>query len=185
MSSLPKDFDYSKISDRNYKGDDFNIRADLLSNDPFNRRKCTDVLMGIIFAAFLGGMAYAIGFGYSNGSPGQLLAPISAQPANVICGYSSGYEEFPYLYIYDLNAALDLPINVFGYTTCVKECPSASSDLAGQCADQFECETSAAQTYRYDTTPVMHYCVPIASSINPDVIPNAGNLADAATQILS
>ena len=87
MSSVPENFDVTKLSDRNYKGDDFHVRTDLL-NDPFNKRKCTDVLMGLFFTAFLGGMVFMTGFGYSNGSPGELLAPISAQPANIICGYT-------------------------------------------------------------------------------------------------
>jgi hypothetical protein len=77
MSSLPKDFDMKKMSDRKYKGEDFHINPDLVKN-PFERRKCTDVLMGLFFAAFLGSMGFMTIYGYVNGSPGELLAPVDA-----------------------------------------------------------------------------------------------------------
>jgi hypothetical protein len=87
MSSVPDDFDINKLKDRNYKGDDFNIRSDLL-DQPFNRRKCTDVLMGIIFFLFLSLMCFMVGYGYTNGTPGMLLAPVANDNgAGVICGY--------------------------------------------------------------------------------------------------
>ena len=116
-----------KMSDRKYKGEDYNVNPDIL-NDPFNRRKCTDVLMGLFFFAFLCGMIFMTGLGYVNGSPGELLAPIESN--NQICGYSPGTEGYPYLYIYDVTSALTPPFDFFGYTTCVQSCPStATSDL--------------------------------------------------------
>jgi hypothetical protein len=77
MSSIPADFDMKKMSDRKYKGDDYNVNPDILI-DPFNRRKCTDVLMGLFFFAFLCGMGFMTAIGYINGSPGELLAPIDS-----------------------------------------------------------------------------------------------------------
>ena len=85
MSSLPADFDMKKISDRKYKGEDFNVNPKLVK-EPFNNRKCTDVLMGFFFFAFLSGMFGMTIFGYVNGTPGELLAPIDT--ANEICGWS-------------------------------------------------------------------------------------------------
>jgi len=85
MSSLPDDFDMKKISDRKYKGEDFNIDPNLVK-EPFNNRKCTDVLMGIFFFAFLCLMACMTGYGYVNGQPDMLLAPVDTD--GDICGYT-------------------------------------------------------------------------------------------------
>jgi hypothetical protein len=93
MSSVPENFEYSKLSDPKYKGEDFNVRQDLLK-EPFNNRKCTDVCMGFLFFLFLCGMLGMTIFGYSNGNIGELLAPIAAQPPNYICGYSPGTTDF-------------------------------------------------------------------------------------------
>ena len=106
-----------KISDRNYKGEDFNINPDLVKN-PFEKRKCTDVLMGLFFLAFLGLMGFMTIFGYVNGMPGELLAPVDTQLQ--ICGYSAGTENMPYLYIYNIESTLTIPFpSFFSYTTCI------------------------------------------------------------------
>ena len=76
MSSLPEDFDMNKLSDRNYKGQDFKINADLV-DQPFNRRSCTDVIMGVLFFCFLSSMGFLTWLGHSKGNPAEFLAPIS------------------------------------------------------------------------------------------------------------
>lgn len=131
MSSVPDDFDMAKIKDRNYKGEDFNIRNDLIEN-AFNHRKCTDCLCGIFFFLFLSLIGAMVGYGYSNGNPGLLLAPIANNGTNntsVICGYESALN-FPYLYIYDIDAALGPSIftstNFFKYSTCANTCPQVN-----------------------------------------------------------
>lgn len=102
MSSLPDDFDIGKLSDRKYKGEDFNVNPKLVK-EPFNNRKCTDVLMGMFFFLFLSGMVSGTVLGYIKGNPGQLTAPIDSSER--ICGYSEGTENYPYLYIYDITSA--------------------------------------------------------------------------------
>ena len=99
MSSLPADFDMKKLKDRNYKGDDFNINPELVKN-PFNNRKCTDLLCGLGFIGFVGVMMFMIVYGYIVGTPEMLLAPINTN--NAICGFTAGTEDKPYLYIYDV-----------------------------------------------------------------------------------
>ena len=100
MTSLPDDFDVKKLSDRNYKGDDFKVNPKLVKN-PFTDRKCTDVLMGLFFAIFLGGMGFMTIYGYVKGNPYKLLAPVDAN--DNLCGYSAGAEDYPNLYIYNIN----------------------------------------------------------------------------------
>jgi hypothetical protein len=154
MSSLPEDFDIRKLSDRNYDGRDFKVNKSLVEH-PFNRRKCTDVLMGLFFFLFLSGLTALTVIGYQKGHPAQMMAPISASEA--ICGYTKGTEDLPYLYIYDVTTALTYPFDLFGQTTCIKECPSAlNSTLV--CADQPMCDDPSFA--RYTSFSLMHYCVP-------------------------
>ena len=106
MSSVPDDFDVKKLKDRNYKGEDFNIKKELVGG-PFNERKCTDGICCVIFLVFLIGMGYLTGYGIMNGHPDRLLSPIDG--SGKICGVDTGYEEYPYLYIADITKALDHP----------------------------------------------------------------------------
>lgn len=162
MSSLPADFDIKKMSDRNYKGEDFNINPELAKN-PFSNRKCTDVLMGIFFAAFLGLMGFMTIYGYTNGMPGELLAPIDSN--SEICGYSAGTENYPYLYIYDITSTLTPTVpSLFSYTTCIESCPNSTDTLV--CSDQADCDGAYD---RYSTYELMGYCIPVSETLPADV----------------
>jgi hypothetical protein len=50
-------FDYNKLKDRKYQGEDYSVDKKL-ANGPENNRKCTDCLFLLIWFAFLGGMLY-------------------------------------------------------------------------------------------------------------------------------
>lgn len=158
MSSLPKNFDVKKLRDSNYRGEDFSINRDLVEN-PFNKRKCTDCLCGLVFIAYISTLIAAAVYGYQNGHPGELLAPIA--PGNQICGYSEGHEAFPYLYIYDIKSALTPPFDFFGLTTCVKECPDDNIFFEIECSTAEVCNQGYT---RYSTFPVLGYCVPDADT---------------------
>ena len=99
MSSVPADFDIKKLKDRNYKGDDFNIKQEL-GQGPFAERRCTDMLCCTIFTLFLLGMAFLTGYGYVNGDPNKLISPIDGD--GNICGVTAGYEDYQYLFIADI-----------------------------------------------------------------------------------
>ena len=86
-------------------------------------------------------MGVATVYGYINGNPGKLIAPIDANEK--ICGYSEGYEDYPVLYIDDIADAVENPLFIFEYGVCVKECPSEPSD-------PIECKTT---TTVKDCTP--------------------------------
>ena len=104
MSSLPAGFDVNKLKDRNYKGEDFNVKPEL-GQGPFNERRCTDVLCCIIFMVFLTGMGFCTSYGYAEGNPLKLVAPIDGDEN--ICGVTPGYEDYQYLFIGDLHHAVD------------------------------------------------------------------------------
>lgn len=165
MTSVPKDFDKKKLSDPNYKGEDFNVNPDLLENAFDKPRGCTDLFCAIFFTLFLGLIFYMIGFGYVNGAPAELLAPIA--PGGAICGYNYTAQDgtvidatgFPYLYIYDTNSAFANPTDLFAYTTCAKTCPTA----AGEPITCLEPELCAA-TSNYGSYPLINYCVPNADT---------------------
>jgi hypothetical protein len=76
-------------------------------------------------------------YGYLYGNPGKLLAGLDGD-GNIFylivisilgnfCGYDSGYTDYPYLFIWNL----DLPIENIDYTflsaVCVKTCPTVDS----------------------------------------------------------
>jgi hypothetical protein len=68
MSSLAHDWDIKQISDRRYRGQDYHINPAIIDK-PFEHRKCTDVLMGFVFFAFLCGLGGLTYFGYQKGHP--------------------------------------------------------------------------------------------------------------------
>ncbi len=72
-------FDYAKLKDRNYKGEDYMVDSTLVKGTLQNR-KCTDCLCLLIFLAFLGGMGWMTIEGYILGDVNYMLAPIAAQP---------------------------------------------------------------------------------------------------------
>ena len=75
------------------------------------------MLFTLLFLAFLGGVGVVSVFGYKNGQPERLLAPLDAD--GQFCGLGS-YSSYPYLYIMDVNLAVK---DVLSSTVCVASCP--------------------------------------------------------------
>jgi hypothetical protein len=71
-------FDYNKLKDRDYKGDDYNVDKGM-SEGPMDtdKRRCTDCLFLIVWFTFLVGMMGMTIDGYVNGDPELMLAPIN------------------------------------------------------------------------------------------------------------
>lgn len=108
-------------------------------------------------------MGFATIYGYINGNPGKLIAPIDG--SKNICGYSTGFEDYPRLYIDDIADAVSNPSTVFSYGVCVKSCPTSATDV-------IECKTTATVTsctpiagQEYATTETLNYCVPDYDSL--------------------
>ena len=120
MSSLPEGFKYSQLKDRGYKGDDFKVNQ-RLGAGPFTERRCTDLACCLFFFLFLGGMAVVTFYGYINGEPMNLVAPIDGD--GNICGMTPGYEQYSHLFIGDITAGEKDISNVFDYGICVEACP--------------------------------------------------------------
>jgi len=162
-------FDYNKLKDRNYKGDDYNVDS-ALSQGPVQNRKCTDCLFLIIWISFLIGMMAMTIDGYVNGNGPIMLAPISG--GSQICGFTVGTEGFPYLYVPDLSDSVESPSEFFTNGFCATNCPT-SSDLSVTCApypptsnypDGYNgCTASTGELYTTDE--IMNYCIPTTASI--------------------
>ena len=172
MSSLPPNFDVNRLKDRSYKGDDFNVKKEL-GGGPFNNRRCTDVFCCLLFLVFLSGMGFCTYYGYHNGDPSKLVAPIDGD--RHICGVSEGYEEYPYLYIGDIHGAVITPTDIFEFGICVDKCPETRDEPeAGlNCKTTNEirsCTMSHANSY--GSYYILNYCVPEYDSLAEDVKDN-------------
>lgn len=109
-----------------------------LDDGPCKERKCTDVLFFIIFMLFLGAMIGCSAYGYKNGSPGKLFAPLDSdgignyQYCNIIlgniCGYDPDYIEYNHMYIWDIVAASKNTKTLFNSAVCVKKCPNEQKE---------------------------------------------------------
>ena len=103
-----------------YGGDASNFKMDDKYANGINMdRKPTDILMLILFIAFIGGMGYCTNYGYKHGNVQKLLAPLDGDKK--FCGVTEGFEDYPHLYITNLGS-LDLA-GIFDSGICVKTSP--------------------------------------------------------------
>lgn len=105
-------------------------------------------------------MFYMIIWGYVNGDPAKLLAPVSGD--GQFCGQEEGLYDYPYLYIFDITAATTTADSMFEYGVCVNECPATASSTytcvnTTLSAAKGGCENSSPL---YGTHSVYHYCIP-------------------------
>lgn len=80
-----------------------------------------------MFGVFLIGMLTCVIMGFVNGNVGKMMAPADAD--GNICGYNSTVVDYPYLYIYNLNAATKANSNIFDFGVCVESCPTQTSTI--------------------------------------------------------
>ena len=163
MTSLPADFSRSQLKDRNWKGENIQINPAIARKPTEKSRRCTDVLCCLVFLAFIVGMFYFTIYGYINGNPGKLIAPIDGE--DNICGYDPGYEDYPYLYIDDISTAANNPTKVFSYGVCVKKCPEQSDDAIDCVTTEIESACTPDPGMEYATTEWFNYCVPVYDSL--------------------
>ena len=170
MSGVPKDFDHSKLSgsDKSYLKD---IKFDQsLAMSPVEKpRRCTDIICCMIFTATVVGMMICTVYGYAEGAPWKLLAPIDGDGR--ICGYTSGVEDYTHLYIGNIDEAAQ-PSNVmdvFTYGVCVKECPSATNEVISCVPTKQVTSCQPAAGEAYITYDIFSYCAPEYDSLPASV----------------
>lgn len=116
--------------DPNYKYNQFQWTDPAkLKNGPIpdEERRCHDLCCTIFFILFLGGCIAIAVLGFHNGHPSKLLYAYDED--GKACGYTEGYEDYPYLYFYssinNTDDSKETIINAF----CVKECPNIIYDI--------------------------------------------------------
>ena len=158
-------FDYSRLKDRKYKAEDYNVDQ-TLADGPKEKRRCTDVLCAIGFIGVLCCTIWWCLAGYINGDPNALLAPVSG--GRVICGTGEG-AGYEYLYIPDISKALDEPLHAFFYGVCVKSCPEVDGSYTDVGASSLFYPNGNSDDTTvfpiYDTTVVFRYCFPVISTL--------------------
>ena len=174
MSSLPDDFSRSQLKDRKWKGEGVMINPEIARTPTHKHRRCTDLLCCIVFLAFIGGMIAETIYGYVNGNPDKLIAPIDGN-AN-ICGYTDGYKDYPDLYIGDLSAATANPLNFFQYGICIKSCPTSPTDPIECIPTTYVPDCTPTAGEEYSTTDIFHYCVPEYDSLPASIQDNWGDV---------
>jgi solute carrier family 44 (choline transporter-like protein), member 2/4/5 len=117
-----------------------------VSNGPIEERSCTDVLFCLLFLAFLVGLGVVSMFGFKNGQPERLLAPLDAD--GKFCGIDSGYESFPYLYLADLSASAT---DLLSTAVCVSDCPMDDAIPVSCKPTSIEKDCNAQGLIRYNT----------------------------------
>jgi hypothetical protein len=61
--------------------------------------------------------------GYMQSNIANILAPVDSQGR--ICGYDFEVQDYPYLFLTDLDNAYENPNDVFQSAVCVKDCPAS------------------------------------------------------------
>jgi len=109
------------MRDPDYKGDDFEIDKEL-ENGPLEDRKCTDVFCCLFFVLFMAAMGGIAIYGYENGQPHKLLAPLDGNDR--FCGVDPEVKDFPIIFYFDITTKEILQTGV-----CVKTCPLKDQDV--------------------------------------------------------
>jgi len=117
-----------EVSDPYQKYKDFQWEnPDEFRNGPIGdeSRKCRDIICCIFFIVFLVACVVVAILGFVKGHPSYLMYAYDEDAK--ACGHSKGYEDYPYLYFYDVVSNVKT-LNADGAINgvCVKECPKVN-----------------------------------------------------------
>ena len=118
----PKDL-YSRYKDFKWK------EPEKLKNGPLGdeSRKCRDCICCLIFILFLVGCVIVALIGFIMGKPERIL--YSYDEDGNACGYDEGYENYKYLYFYDVIGNIkDLELEKIVNAFCLEDCPDEKYD---------------------------------------------------------
>jgi hypothetical protein len=154
------------LADPNYKGDDYNISTEI-EKGPLGNRRCTDMLCNLIFIIATAGMGYIGYYAVSHGDPDLIMSPYDSTGA--YCGRSPGYENYPYLWVQNLDSTF-----WFAYTTCVSTCPTQANTVADckYSADSMV-DSCTPMPEPYDSTLFLdRWCLPVYNTLPPSIQDN-------------
>jgi len=121
------------------------------------KRKCTDVLCCIVFVCFMVSMICFSIVGYMNGEIDKMLAPVDGNGR--LCGFSTGVEGYPKLWIANLDKATNSPTDMFDWGVCTKECPESVNSTVS-CVDTKNVHNCSTPGNSYGTYDLLDYCLP-------------------------
>ena len=117
------------------------LKRDSLKNGPIANRSVTDWCCCLLFLVAVTGFIAVSAYGWVKGDPAKLLIGWDSDRNG--CGYTTGFEDYPYLYwpsnpASDLKEAIesldvDKAISLLNKGTCVKECPTSKKSEPVQC----------------------------------------------------
>ena len=183
MSAVPKDFDLKSLQGENKTAELSKIKFDQsLAKDPVEKpRRCTDIFCCILFSAVVLGMFVLAFYGYINGNPWKLIAPIDGESR--ICGYTEGLEDYGHLYLGKIDEAAAPTslgtFDVFNYGVCVKECPTEKTEVV-ECVPTTKVpQCQPATGMEYTTYDFLSYCIPNKDSLPQAALDNWDSLNNA------
>ena len=140
------------------QADDYEI-DERLENGPLQDRRCTDIICWIIFIVFAAAVVAISIYGYFNGNPYKLFSGLDGD--GNFCGYSSGYENYKYLYFWKVDTT-----DLWSYAVCVSECPTSNSTSIDCMTTSYVSDCNSNATY-YDTYSFIGmYCLPTYEALS-------------------
>ena len=138
-------------------------------------RKPADILMLIIFIAFIVAMGFCTSYGHKHGQIDKLLAPLDGD--NNFCGITKGYEKYDKLFITDFSFS-ELS-DIFDSAVCVKTCPTkTTTKIDGKTTTKVtDINTSTIIGNLYNTVDFMNYCLPASTDDLPSSFKTGYKLA--------
>lgn len=144
-----------KEQDPAYMGEPFDPT---LANGPSEDRKCRDVLFLILYLAFWAGLIVVAIVAFSRGHPHLLAAPFDS--SGLQCGYSHGYEKYPYGFY---------NINNFSQFACISSCPETASQVVSLACINGNVTFNCADYGSYATIRVVGLCYPTNETISEKI----------------
>ena len=131
-------------------------------------RKCRDIFCCIFFILFLVACVVVAILGFCNGHPNYFLYVYDED--GKACGYDKGYEDYKYLYFYNVTSnvkSLNLGSVINGI--CVEQCPNKTLNEATEQTTQLNCKGTKNNpdcdvTYEnyYESSPLLNrICFPM------------------------
>ena len=130
-----------------------------IERGPLANRRCTDLFCLLLFLLSTGGAGYIGYYGYHNGNPDEILAPMDGD--GNFCGKTAGYEDYPYILYTDISSFFWPP-----YGVCVTECPT-KDQVDFPCKTTDNSPSCSMGDYTYDSYLFIdRWCLPIYSSLD-------------------
>jgi hypothetical protein len=123
----------------------------------FNRdRGIMDCGWCVCFLIFVGAMSFLTYYSYHNGNVWKLVAPVDGDFR--ICGFDTGVEDYPYLYLSKMDSLSTSKI--FKSGICVKSCPRNNKTPLVCKTTHGVANCNANKATRYESINVMKFCMP-------------------------